>query len=152
MAWFLLFLPLLSPGKLYSFFWEICAIMDMVIEMDIFCKIMNGEIPSFTIYEDDVVKVFLDVNPDVNGHALVVPKKHYTDLFDIDNETLLHILEVARKMDGLFRDTLGSEGLTLVQNNGLLQEVKHFHLHLKPQYSSKQELMNAEDVYNQIMH
>lgn len=120
--------------------------------MDIFCKIMNGEIPSFTIYEDDVVKVFLDVNPDVNGHALVVPKKHYTDLFDIDNETLLHILEVARKMDGLFRDTLGSEGLTLVQNNGLLQEVKHFHLHLKPQYSSKQELMNAEDVYNQIMH
>ena len=118
----------------------------------IFCKIMDGSIPSYTLYEDDKVKVFLDVNPEVNGHALVVPKKHYQDLFDIDNDTLMHILEVARKMDSVFKEKLGSEGLTLVQNNGLLQEVKHFHLHLKPQYDSKQELVSAEDVFNQIMH
>ncbi len=118
----------------------------------IFCKIMNGDIPSYTLYEDDIVKVFLDVNPDVNGHALVVPKKHYQDLFDIPNETLMHILETAKKMDPIFKEKLGTEGLTLVQNNGLLQEVKHFHLHLKPQYSGKQELVNVEDVYNQIMH
>ena len=120
----------------------------------IFCKIINGEIPSYTLYEDDVVKVFLDVNPDVNGHALVVPKKHYQDLFDIDNDTLMHILEVAKKMDNLFKEKLGSEGLTLIQNNGLPQEVKHFHLHLIPAYSGKDqlELVNVEDVYNQIMN
>lgn len=117
----------------------------------IFCKIMNGDIPSFTLYEDDIVKVFLDVNPSVNGHALVVPKKHYKDLFDIPNETLMHIMDVARKMEPLFKEKLGSEGLTLVQNNGLLQEVKHFHLHLQPQYSYKSELINVEDVYHQIM-
>ena len=118
--------------------------------MDIFCKIMNEEIPSYTIYEDDVVKVFLDVNPQVNGHCLIVPKKHFTDLFDIDDKTLVHIFNVARKMEKIFREKLGSEGLTLVQNNGLLQEVKHFHLHVQPQYAYKQELINVEDVYHQI--
>ena len=120
----------------------------------IFCKIINGDIPSYTLYEDEVVKVFLDVNPLANGHALIVPKKHYTDLFDIDNNTLMHILEVAKKMDNLFKEKLGSEGLTLIQNNGLPQEVKHFHLPLKPAYSGKDrlELVNVEDVYNQIMN
>lgn len=118
----------------------------------IFCKIINGDIPSYTLYEDDIVKVFLDVNPGVNGHTLVIPKKHYKDLFDIENETLMHILEITRKMEPIFKEKLGAEGLTLVQNNGLMQEVKHFHLHLKPQYSGKQELVNVEDVYNQIIN
>ncbi|MFR2586090.1 MAG: HIT family protein [Bacilli bacterium] len=117
----------------------------------IFCKIMNGDIPAFTLYEDAVVKVFLDVNPDMNGHTLIVPKKHYQDLFDIDNETLMHIMNVARKMYPIFEEKLGAEGMTLVQNNGLMQEVKHYHLHLKPQYSGKQALVGAEDVYHQIM-
>ncbi len=116
----------------------------------IFCKIINGDIPSYTLFEDDEIKVFLDVNPLANGHALIVPKKHYTDLFDIPNDLLIHIMEIAKKMDKLFKEKLGSEGLTLIQNNGLPQEVKHFHLHLKPAYSSKQELVNVEDVYNQI--
>ena len=118
--------------------------------MDIFCKIINGDIPSYTLYEDEVVKVFLDVNPQVNGHALIIPKKHYTDLFDIDNDTLIHVFEVDRKMEVLFKEKLGSVGLTLAQNNGSVQEVKHFHLHLMPAYSEKQELVNVEDVYNQI--
>jgi len=120
----------------------------------IFCKIINGDIASYTLYEDDIVKVFLDVNPLANGHALIVPKKHYTDLFDIDDETLMHILKVAKKMEPIFKGKLGSEGLTLIQNNGLPQEVKHFHLHLKPAYSGKDqlELVNVEDVYNQIMN
>lgn len=113
---------------------------------------MNGDIPSYTIYEDDIVKVFLDVNPKVNGHALVVPKNHYKDLFDIPNDVLIHVLEIARKMDSTFKEKLGAEGLTLIQNNGLPQEVKHFHLHLIPAYSGKQELVDAEDVFNQIMH
>jgi len=116
----------------------------------IFCKIIKGEIPSFTLYEDDKVKVFLDVNPSSNGHTLIVPKKHYTDLFDIPNDVLMHIIDVARDIDSLFQEKLGSEGLTLIQNNGIVQEVKHFHLHLKPQYSYKNELIDVSDVYNQI--
>ena len=63
--------------------------------MDIFCKIINGEIPSYTIYEDEIVKVFLDVNPNHNGHTQIVPKKHCENFFDIEEETLEHILKVA---------------------------------------------------------
>ncbi|MBR2833742.1 MAG: HIT family protein [Bacilli bacterium] len=116
----------------------------------IFCKIVNGEIPSFTLYEDDLVKAFLDVNPLSNGHTLIVPKKHYTDLMDIPDDLFIHIISVARKISSLLTENLGAEGITLIQNNGLPQEVKHFHLHLKPAYSSNQELVNPEDVYNQI--
>lgn len=116
----------------------------------IFCKIVNGEIPSYTLYEDELVKVFLDVNPDVNGHTLIIPKKHCTDLFDIDNDTLMHIMEITKKIDKLLKDKLHTDGLTLVQNNGLKQEVKHFHLHLKPQYKNEEELLPVEEVYKKI--
>lgn len=118
--------------------------------MDIFCKIMNGEIPSYTIYEDDVVKVFLDVNPDVNGHALIVPKKHYTDLYDIPNDVLCHIMDVARKIGTLYEEKLNVDGITLVQNNGLYQEVKHYHLHVKPAYKIPNELVSIEKTYEKI--
>ena len=116
----------------------------------IFCKIVNGEIPSYTLYEDDIVKVFLDVNPDTNGHTLIVPKKHYTDLFDIDDNTLMHIMNTAKKINLLLSDKLHTDGLTLVQNNGLKQEVKHFHLHLKPQYKNEGKLLSVEEIYKKI--
>ena len=116
--------------------------------MDIFCKIMEGEIPSYTIFEDEVVKVFLDVNPKVNGHALVVPKKHFKDLFDISDETLLHILKVAKELSPLIIEKLGADGVTLTENNGLYQEVKHFHLHIVPQYKVKQKKMTLEEVHD----
>ena len=116
----------------------------------IFCKIINGEIPSYTLYEDDIVKVFLDVNPDTNGHTLIVPKKHYTDLFDIDDNTLMHIMNTAKKINQLLSDKLHTDGLTLVQNNGLKQEVKHFHLHLKPQYKNEEKLLSVEEIYKKI--
>ena len=123
----------------------------MVMKMDcLFCKIINGEIPSYTIYEDETVKVFLDVNPDVNGHTLIIPKKHYQDLFDIDDETLLHIMDIAKKIDKLLKDKLHTDGLTLVQNNGLKQEVKHFHLHLKPQYKNEGKKLSPEEIYKKI--
>lgn len=114
----------------------------------IFCKIIKGEVPSYTIYEDELVKAFLDVNPDVNGHILIVPKKHYQDLFDIDENVLIHIMKCAKDLDKLLKEKLHTDGLTLVQNNGLKQEVKHFHLHLKPQYKIEGEKMSVEKVYN----
>lgn len=123
----------------------------MVMKMNcIFCKIVAGEIPSYTLYEDEVVKVFLDTNPDVDGHTLIIPKKHYQDLFDIDDDTLMHIMRVAKKIDKLLKDKLNTDGLTLVQNNGLKQEVKHFHLHLKPQYKEEKPVAQVEDIYKKI--
>ena len=72
--------------------------------MDIFCKIVKGEIPSKTIYEDEVVMVIMDVNPRSNGHCLIIPKKHYQDLFDIEDSVLDHIMkkgkEMAEKLNG----------------------------------------------------
>ena len=118
--------------------------------MDIFFNIIDGEVPSYKIYEDDIVLAFLDVNPDVNGHTLIVPKKHYKDLYDIDNDTLVHIFDVARQISDILLSKLNADGLTLVQNNGLYQEVKHFHLHLKPQYKDKKELLNPKEVYELI--
>lgn len=106
----------------------------------IFCKIIKGEIPSYTVYEDDFVKCFLDINPDCDGHMLIVPKNHVKDLDEIDNDTMLKVIECARKMKQRLEDKLKIDGLTLVQNNGSVQEVKHFHLHLKPHYKDKESI------------
>lgn len=113
----------------------------------IFCKIISGEIPSYTLYEDNVVKVFLDITPNTNGHCLIVPKKHFVNLVDIDLETLNHIYKVAKDMYQTLKLKLNCEGLTLIQNNDYGQEVKHYHLHLMPRY--KNDLLNHN--YNKKM-
>ncbi|MDD2377861.1 MAG: HIT domain-containing protein [Bacilli bacterium] len=113
----------------------------------VFCKIISGDIPSYTIYDDDIVKVFLDINPDANGHLLIIPKKHILDLNDMDEDTLLHIMNIAKKYRLILEEKLKIDGLTLIQNNGMIQEVKHFHLHLKPYYKEKQPLKKVEEIY-----
>lgn len=124
----------------------------------LFCKIINKEIPSYTIYEDDLVKVFLDINPISNGHMLIVPKKHYENMLDIDDKLMSHIHKISIKMYELLKEKLDIDGLTLVQNNMYGQDVKHYHLHLIPRYnkdelkinSNKDNLVNPEDVFEQI--
>ena len=106
----------------------------------IFCKIINGDIPCFKIYEDELVLAFLDINPDSDGHTLIIPKKHFRDLDDIDLETLARINEVSKKLKNLLEKKLGCEGISLLQNNGFVQEVKHYHLHLKPYYKDKKSI------------
>ena len=113
----------------------------------VFCKIIDGSIPSYTIYEDDIVKCFLDINPDTNGHTLIIPKKHFKDIDDMDNETLSHIFNVAKDIKKLLEEKLNIDGLTFIQNNGDVQEVKHYHLHLKPYYNKKRELKKVEEIY-----
>ena len=100
----------------------------------IFCKIVNGEIPCFKIFEDDNILAFLDVNPDSDGHTLIIPKKHFTDLDDIDSETLNHINKASKDIKKLLEKKLNCTGLSLLQNNGNVQEVKHYHLHLIVSY------------------
>lgn len=113
----------------------------------IFCKINNGDIPSYTIYEDDLIRAFLDINPQSVGHCLIVPKMHFVDLFDIDREYMNHILEKAKIIGkGLMRN-FNADGIMLVQNNGICQDVKHFHLHIIPKYN-KPKKMDIENVYD----
>lgn len=115
----------------------------------LFCKIINNEIPSYTLYEDEVVKVFLDIEPKSNGHTLIIPKKHFLDLDDIDEETLKHIFNVAKKIKKKLEEKLNPSGITLVQNNGSVQEVKHYHLHLIPIYENN-KIEDVKEVYKKI--
>ena len=102
----------------------------------IFCKIANGEIPSATLYEDEDFRVILDLGPASKGHALVLPKEHYQDLFAMPEELLGKAVAVAKKTGGRLVRAMGADGLNLVQNNGAAagQTVLHFHMHLIPRY------------------
>lgn len=112
----------------------------------LFCKIVSGEIPSYKIYEDELVYAFLDINPDSNGHTLLIPKKHYLDMDDIPLDTLTHIFKVAKELKVMLEEKLNADGLTFIQNNGDVQEVKHFHLHLKPYYKNN-TISDVKDIY-----
>ena len=117
----------------------------------IFCKIVNGDIPSYTLYEDDIVKVFLDVNPQVNGHILIIPKKHYIDILDIEEDVLKYIYkEIAPKMYDLLKSKLHATGLNISQNNGSLQEVKHYHVHLIPKYEHTEKILDVKEVFDKL--
>lgn len=104
----------------------------------IFCKIANGEIPSKTIYEDDNFRVILDLGPATKGHALILPKEHYANLFELPEETAAAVMKLAKKQAGIMVKNLHADGMNLVQNNGETagQTVMHFHLHLIPRYEN----------------
>ena len=100
----------------------------------IFCKIADGEIPSKTIYEDEEFRVILDISPATKGHALIIPKEHYADLYQIPEETAAHAMKLAKKLASHMTKRLGCDGFNLVQNNGEAagQTVFHVHMHLIP--------------------
>lgn len=104
----------------------------------IFCKIIGGEIPSRTIYEDDLFKVILDIEPATKGHALIIPKNHYDDLYELGEEEAKTIFILAQKLARVMTEKLGCDGFNIVQNNGEVanQTVLHFHLHLIPRYEN----------------
>lgn len=102
----------------------------------IFCKIAAGEIPSATLYEDDDFRVILDIEPASKGHALILPKEHYANLYELDDELAAKAMVLAKKMVTKLTDILGCDGYNVVQNNGTVagQTVFHFHMHLIPRY------------------
>ncbi len=116
----------------------------------IFCKIANGEIPSKVLYEDEIVLVIMDNNPSVDGHALIIPKKHYTSFMELDNETLSHIFDVARNIGPKIMEKLSKDSLTLLINYGEDQKVKHFHLHLLPNFGTREGTATKtnEEIYH----
>ncbi len=117
----------------------------------IFCKIVNGEIPSYKIYEDEKIMAFLDINPYAPGHTLVIPKEHTLDITTIPEDTLNHLMNKAKEIAKLVTEKLDAPGYTLIQNNGFVQEVKHFHLHVIPKYRNNFD-MDVKEVYEKITH
>lgn len=102
----------------------------------IFCKIAAGEIPSATIYEDPDFRVILDLGPASKGHALILPKEHYRNLFDLDDGLAAKAMVLAKKIINKMSGILGCDGYNIVQNNEEVagQTVFHFHMHLIPRY------------------
>lgn len=102
----------------------------------IFCKIINGEIPSAKLYEDEDFAIILDVGPASLGHALILPKEHYGNLFEMPEELTSKCMNLAKVWGDKLIKGLNADGLNLVQNNGLAagQTVFHYHLHLIPRY------------------
>lgn len=102
----------------------------------IFCKLANGDIPTATLYEDDDFRVILDAGPASKGHALILPKEHYANLYELPDEMAAKVLVLAKKMITKLTDILDCDGYNIVQNNGETagQTVFHFHLHMIPRY------------------
>ena len=100
----------------------------------IFCKLANGEIPTATLYEDEHFRVILDASPAAKGHALILPKQHYANLYELDDSVASKVLVLAKKVITKMTDILGCDGYNIVQNNGEAagQTVFHFHMHLIP--------------------
>lgn len=129
----------------------------------IFCKIANGEIPSKALYEDGDFKVILDLGPATKGHALILPKEHADNLYELPDEVAAKALVLAKKMACRMTEKLCCDGFNLVQNNGEIagQTVMHFHLHLIPRYHNDGQRIawipgtptqeELEAIRNQIM-
>ena len=107
----------------------------------IFCKLVNGVFPTNSIYEDEDFNVILDASPATKGHALILPKEHYANMFEIDDDILAKAAKLAKKIMTHEKEILGCDGYNLVQNNGEAagQTVFHFHMHLIPRYSDNNE-------------
>lgn len=106
--------------------------------MCIFCKIVDGEIPSYKVYEDDVCIAILDISQATIGHTLVIPKKHFDNILDLDDETAMHLFKVTKNLSKHISKLDGVKGLNVLNNCGEKagQSVNHFHIHVLPRYDN----------------
>ena len=108
------------------------------MEECIFCKIAKGEIPAMKVYEDEKVLAFLDLHPTSKGHTLIIPKKHFENIFDIEEEYLNAISGASKKVSLLLKKGLDADGINILHASGkdAQQSVFHFHIHLLPRYKN----------------
>ena len=116
----------------------------------IFCKIVEGSIPSEKVYEDENVLAFKDIHPVAPVHVLIIPKKHYTDMMELDSEVLKHINEVAKDLTKKLMTKLDKHSMTMSYNYGDKQIVKHFHMHLLPNIDDK-PTHTVDEMYELII-
>lgn len=120
----------------------------MIKDDCIFCKIIKGDIPSRTLYEDDSFKVIMDIEPADKGHALILPKDHYADLYEIPEDLAAGATKLAKKLITEFTAKLNCDGYNILQNNkeAAGQTVSHYHVHLIPRYADGQKLFRYEPL------
>ena len=109
-------------------------------EKDVFCKIVDGEIPCYKLYEDDDVLAFLDISQVTKGHALVISKKHYENFLSTPQEVMHKVMDVAQRIGQVSIKLLGAKGVNILTNcyEAAGQTVKHFHVHVIPRYDSNE--------------
>lgn len=112
----------------------------------IFCKIAAGEIPSRTLYENEQFRVIMDLNPATRGHALILPKNHFANLYELPDETAAEAMKLAKRMAEHMTKQLNCDGFNLLQNNGEYagQTVLHFHMHLIPRYKDDKQTLGLK--------
>ncbi len=125
----------------------------------IFCKIIKNELPSKTVYEDDIIKVIMNINPFTNGHLLILPKEHFENILDIKEEIIAHSIKILReKLYPMLKEKLDCKGFTICENNFLGQDIPHFHIHVIPRYEedkldfnyNKNILTDIEEVFKKL--
>ena len=116
----------------------------------LFCKIATNQENALILYEDDILMVILDAYPNSDGHALVIPKKHYETIYDMDEETFLHIYQIGKKYGNIIMKKLNKKAMTFTINYGESQVIKHFHLHLIPNAFEK-PATKREEIYEILM-
>ena len=102
----------------------------------IFCKIAGGEIPSYTVYEDNDFRAIMDISPAAKGHVIILPKQHAADVFELSEELASKIYVVAKKIAAAVKEVIGCDGVNILQNNGEAagQTVFHLHMHIIPRW------------------
>ncbi len=128
--------------------------------MCIFCDIANKKIPAFVVYEDEKVMAFLDIKPANVGHTLVIPKKHYNNILDVDEEDLKAMIVVVKKISEAIATILEPDGINVLQNNNPAagQEIEHIHFHIIPRWENDEvtikwkhhELNDAEEIAKKL--
>lgn len=134
-----------------------------MLEKDcIFCKILNGDIPSTTLYEDEDFRVIFDVSPASRGHVIMLPKTHSANLFELSDEMASKAIVLAKKIATVLKEYLNCDGINLVQNNGVAagQTEFHFHLHIIPRFDGDGAMIHwkagtldaadAQDIANDL--
>ena len=117
----------------------------------LFCKIANKKVDAKILYEDEDLMVILDAYPDTDGHTLVIPKKHYEDIYSIDPEVFLKIFTTGKEKAQTLMNKLNKNSLTFLVNYGDAQAIKHFHLHLLPDFMHKEHKYSKEEIYDKLM-
>lgn len=127
----------------------------------IFCKIIKGEIPSYKIYEDEYTYAFLDISKDIDGHTLVVSKKHCNNILDAEDEILAHVMIAIKKISNHYINNCGYDGVNILNNNNEAaeQSVMHLHFHIIPRKmnddnkvfpSLDSSIHTLEEMYNKL--
>lgn len=114
----------------------------------LFCKIVRKEVPSKILYEDDDILVMLDAFPDTDGHTLIIPKKHFEDIYEASDEILIKMFKKAKELTKDLMFKLDKSALTFLINYGDSQAIKHIHLHLLPDFMHKTHNLDKDEVYN----